>query len=212
MTARRGGSKDLRRRSASRPERKTILIFCEGEASEPDYLNALKRLPEIRSNTAISLVIDPTPGLPLDLVQKAVQRRRRDAEIDECWCVFDVEWPQHHPHLERALRIAAAEGVRVAISNPCFELWLILHFQDQAAFLHTHGAETISRRLDGRPGKRIDGAKYMQLRHDACDRAARLANLHRGNDSQFPDNNPSSTMHELLAAVERPQAEQDGRL
>ena len=81
MAARRAGSKDLRRRTASRPERKTILIFCEGEASEPDYLNALKRLPEIRSNTAISLVIDPSPGLPLDLVQKAVQRRRRDRRV-----------------------------------------------------------------------------------------------------------------------------------
>lgn len=76
MAQRRNNGKALRRKTASRPERKTVLIFCEGEASEPDYLNALKRLPEIRSNTAINLVIDPSPGLPLDLVQKAVQQKR----------------------------------------------------------------------------------------------------------------------------------------
>lgn len=202
MAQRRNNGKALRRKTASRPERKTVLIFCEGEASEPDYLNALKRLPEIRSNTAINLVIDPSPGLPLDLVQKAVQQKRRDSEIDECWCVFDVEWPKNHPNLERALRIAEAEGIGVAVSNPCFELWLILHFQDHTAFLHNRGAETISRRLDGRPGKRLDGAKYMPLRHDACGRAAGLATRHQQDGTEFPDNNPSSTMHELLAAIE----------
>ena len=204
MAGRRTGAKDLRRRTASRPERKTVLIFCEGEASEPDYLNAFKRLPEIRSNTAISLVIDPTPGLPLDLVDKAAQRLRRDPEVDECWCVFDVEWPQHHPHLDRALRMASAEGIGIAMSNPCFELWLILHFQNQAAFLNTRDAESTSRRLDGRSGKRLDGAKYMPHRHDACARAAELSTLHERNETVFPDNNPSSTMHKLLAAIEQP--------
>lgn len=203
MASRRKAPRDLRRRTASRPERKTVLIFCEGEASEPDYLNALKRLPEIRANAAVSLMIDPSYGLPLDLVTRAADRLRRDPEIDECWCVFDVEWPQHHPHLDQALKLAAAEGVRVAVSNPCFELWLILHFQDQAAFLHSRDAEAVSRRLDGRPGKRLDGAKYMPLRHDACDRAVRLTSRHERNDSSFPNDNPSSTMHELLAAIER---------
>jgi len=118
MAPRRSGGKDLRRRAASRPERKTVLIFCEGEASEPDYLNALKRMPEIRNSTAVNLVIDPSSGVPLDLVKKAALRKRSDAEIDECWCVFDVEWPKHHPNLDRALRIASAEGIGIAVSKP----------------------------------------------------------------------------------------------
>jgi hypothetical protein len=201
MTPRRGG-KDLRRRVASRPERKTVLVFCEGEASEPDYLNALKRLPEVRTNTAINLVIDPSPGLPLELVEKAAARKRADTEIDECWCVFDVEWPKHHPHLDRALRTAAAEGVGVAISNPCFELWLILHFQNHSGFLDNRAAERISQSLDGRAGKRLDGAKYLALRHDASRRAAGLIARHEQDGTTFPDNNPSSTMYELLAAIE----------
>lgn len=202
MAPRRSGGKDLRRRAAGRPERKTVLIFCEGEASEPDYLNALKRMPEIRNSTAINLVIDPSSGVPLDLVKKAALRKRSDPEIDECWCVFDVEWPKHHPNLDRALRIASAEGIGIAVSNPCFELWLILHFQDHSAFLDNRRAEIISRRLDGRPGKRLDGAKYMPLRQDACSRAADLIARHEQDGTEFPNNNPSSTMHELLAAIE----------
>jgi hypothetical protein len=176
------------------------VVFCEGEASEPDYLNALKRLPGVRSNTSISVEIDPGQGVPLTLVKRAVERRGDD-EVDECWCVFDVEWPQHHPNLDLAIRTAADHGIRLAISNPCFELWLILHFENQTAFMNTSAAERKSRKLDGRAGKRIDGPQYMERRHVAATRAASLTEMHLLNQSAFPNDNPSSTMYELLAAI-----------
>ncbi|MEV0793360.1 RloB family protein [Kribbella sp. NPDC050459] len=177
-------------------------MYCEGEASEPDYISALKRLPEIRGNTAINLIIDATAGVPLKLVEKAVARQQRDTEIDESWCVFDVEWPRHHPNLDRALRLAAAEGINVAVSNPCFELWLILHHQPHTGFLDNRGAEALSSRLDGRQGKRIDGAGYMKLRRDAYIRAEALADRHERDGTTFPNDNPSSSMYRLLAAIE----------
>jgi hypothetical protein len=181
------------------------VIFCEGEASEPDYLNGVKRQPQIRRNTSVEIEIDPTQGVPLTLVQSAIARQKHD-EIDECWCVFDVEWPRHHPHLDRALQLAQAHGIRVAVSNPCFELWLILHFQDQAAFLDTHQAESRSRTLDGRTGKVIDPADYLPRRQEACRRAAALKARHEKDGTRFPNDNPSSTVHDLLAALE-PSAE-----
>jgi hypothetical protein len=201
MPSRRTRPKDLRRKSANRPERRTVVIFCEGEASEPDYINALKRLPEIRANTSISIEIDPEQGVPLTLVKRAVERRRDD-EVDECWCVFDVEWPNNHPNLKQAIQLADLHGIRLAISNPCFELWLILHYEKQTAFMNTKAAERKSRSLDGRPGKRISAEHYMKNRRVASQRAMELTNLHMQNDSLFPRNNPSSTMWNLLAAIE----------
>ena len=150
----------------------------------------------------MDIVIDPTPGVPLTLVERAVARSKADPEIDECWCVIDVEWPEHHPNLARAIELAESEGIQLAISNPCFELWLILHFQDQTAFLDNRGAESLSRSLDGRVGKRVDGAKYMPLRQDASKRALSLLTHHQRNQTSFPDDNPSSTMHKLLAATD----------
>ncbi|PWU55774.1 RloB domain-containing protein [Micromonospora sp. S4605] len=201
MAPRRTRAKDLRRPVARRPERRTIVVFCEGEASEPDYINALKSLPEVRGNTAVTVEIDPRQGAPITLVQRAVARNE-DEEVDECWCVFDVEWPQNHPRLGEAIRLATAHGVRLAVSNPCFELWLILHFQEQTAFINTTEAERMSRRLDGRPGKRIDAMPYMAHRKDAARRAASLDERHARNQTVFPDDNPSSTMYQLLAAIE----------
>ncbi|RKT51830.1 RloB family protein [Saccharothrix australiensis] len=203
MTRRRTGGKGLRRKTATRPERKTIVVFCEGVASEPDYINALKRLPEIRGNTAISIEIDPGQGVPLTLVQLAIARAA-DEEVDECWCVFDVEWPKHHPNLQQAIRLAGEHGIRLAVSNPCFELWLALHFEDCTAHLHTAEAERRSRHLEGRTGKRIDAARYMPLRATAARRASALARRHARNRAESPHDNPSSSMYEFLAAVEPP--------
>jgi RloB-like protein len=201
MAGRRTRAKDLRRPAGGRRERKTVVLFCEGQASEPDYINGLKRLPAIRANTALVIEIDPQQGVPLTLVERAVERSRDD-EVDECWCVFDVEWPLNHPNLAQAIQLARANRIRLAISNPCFELWLILHLQDHTAFLDTAAAERRSRQLDGRPGKRIDAAVYLPLRRVAGERAARLAVRHERNGTAFPRDNPSSTMFELLRAVE----------
>ncbi|MET7999765.1 RloB family protein [Nonomuraea glycinis] len=201
MALRRTKGKDLRRKTAQRPERKTIVVFCEGEASEPDYINGLRRLPEIRANTSINIEIDPEPGVPMTLVKRAVERSYDD-EVDECWCVFDVEWPHKHPNLERAMLLAEESGIRLAVSNPCFELWLILHFENQTAFMNTKDAERKSRQLDGRSGKRIDADLYMMRRHAASQRAAVLAKRHQRNQSACPNDNPSSTMCDLIAAIE----------
>jgi hypothetical protein len=201
MGARRTRAKDLRRRTAVRSERKTIPVFCEGEASEPDYINELKRLPGIRGNAAISIEIATERGVPLTLVDLAINRSDDD-EVDECWCIFDVEWPKNHPHLKRAMTKAADREVRVIVSNPCFELWLILHFEDQTAFMNTDEAERRSRKLDGRAGKRIDASIYMPHRREAARRAVSLTQRHEQNRTFFPNDNPSSSMYEFLASVE----------
>lgn len=201
MTARRTRAKELRRGTASRPERKTVVVFCEGAATEPDYIRALKRLPNIRDNTAINIEIAPRQGVPFTLVKLAVERAADD-EVDECWCVFDVEWPKHHPNLDRALSLADQHDIKLAISNPCFELWLILHLDDHTSFIETKPADQLSRELDGRAGKHIDGDQYMPHRHTAARRAAALVRQHDQAGTEFPDDNPSSTMYEFLAAIE----------
>ena len=176
------------------------MVFCEGANSEPDYVNGLKRLPHIAENTALNLRIHPTQGVPLTLVQKAVEVGR-DREIDECWCLFDVEWPKHHPNLKSAVDLARAHKINLAISNPCFELWLILHHRTFGSFAYTDEVERTSRSLDGRSGKSIDPNVYMPLRKEAARRAERLAVRHEQGGTTFPHDNPSSGMYKFLRAI-----------
>lgn len=208
---RRAGARPLRRKVATRRPRKTLVVFCEGERTEPEYLGALKRQPSVRDVAAVDLRIETRHGggsVPRALVGMAIKARRKamdeEAEIDEFWCVFDVEWPRNHPGLGEALQQAHMNGIKLAVSNPCFELWLILHFQDHGSWLDNSQARRLRRQLDRSVGKGLEAAKYLPFTADAARRSAALERRHRQDGAVFPQDNPSSGMHRLIAAVEPP--------
>ncbi|MEV5198866.1 RloB family protein [Streptomyces sp. NPDC053720] len=72
----------------------------------------------------------------------------RWTEYDEVWCVIDVEAPVPHEGLTAALKLARQHGVEVALSNPCFELWLLLHFKDMSGYCTSAAAQRALERLD----------------------------------------------------------------
>jgi hypothetical protein len=195
VAIKRGQPKPLKRRVETRPELHTFLVFCEGDKTEPDYLNGLKRLPEVRHNAAIRIEIDTDHGVPLTLVQLAVDRRTRDDQerssaVDEYRCVFDVEWPMNHPNLDQAVTLARRHDINLAISNPCFEIWLLPHFKDHTKWTDTDTAEAESKKRDGRVGKRIDASVYLPKRAAAARRAAALATMHEKNRNPLPTRQP----------------------
>lgn len=181
-------------------------MLCEGKVSEPAYVRGLKRVPEIGGRTALTIELAPERDVPLPLVQAAIPYTSRE-EVDEVWCLFDVEHPHQHPHLDEALRLAEAYGIRVAVSNPCFEVWLVLHHRDwNRPGTTTHDAETAANACHGVNGKALDPAVILPLRHDAARRARALDTRHERDGTPFPRNNPSSGMHRFLDAVESREA------
>ena len=191
-------SGSLKRRVASRPERKTVVLFTEGTKSEPNYFEAVQRLPAVQQKTAIT--IDARHGVPITLVEAAAARAS-DPEIDEVWCVFDIECPQPHPRIRESPALARGAGVLLAVSNPCFELWLLLHECDRSAPVTTRDAESDSRHIEGRPGKAIDGGSYMPRIPQAVARARALDVKHDADGTNYPNDNPSSTVYHLLESV-----------
>jgi hypothetical protein len=66
------------------------------------------------------------------------QRRRSKNSFDSCfrvWAVFDRD---QHPNVAKALALAKHFGIDVAFSNPCFELWPVLHLEDFGAQMGRH--------------------------------------------------------------------------
>ncbi len=204
------GSRTLRRKVESRLPRKTLLVFCEGERTEPEYLNALKMEAAVREVASVEIRVARagSGAVPLTLVRRAVEASQRASiesdEIDEFWCVFDVEWPVKHPHLAEAVSLAGDHGIFLAISNPCFEVWLILHLKEHSAWLDNEQAMRLRRRLDQSAGKGLDPAKYMPHVDKASRRAEKLEDRHRRDNTSFPDDNPSSGMYRLVASVHVP--------
>ncbi len=84
----------------------------------------MKRQPAVRDVAAVDLRVETGYGgsVPKTLVSMAIDARSRaadeDGEIDEIWCVFDVEWPRNHPDLKETVDRARQCGIELAISNP----------------------------------------------------------------------------------------------
>lgn len=100
-------------------------MVCEGTYTEPLYFEAMRD--RLRLNT---LVIRATKGVdPRTLVNIASaedRREKRNGErFDSVYCVFDRD---SHPQFEDASNMALARGFKLARSWPCFEFWLLLHF------------------------------------------------------------------------------------
>jgi hypothetical protein len=195
---RRDRAKGLKRKTEIVPVRTTFRVYSEGKSTEPEYVDALRRLPIIADRVSIDISIEASGASPMTLVEMACNAKRTGLDIDYFWCVYDVESPQPHPHLDRARDMAASNGVHLAISNPCFELWLILHFADQTAYLSTDDAVRRRGELDGSDGKHLNPDLYMPAIQPAVRRAKSLAVKHALDGTRAHDDNPSSTFSEFV--------------
>ncbi len=141
MGARRRGSyeRKLQRPEPVRPASgETFLIVVEGKATEPAYLKKIRAKLSLKAFAVEIVHGDHTD--PIGIVKEAIAMRDRQAEragksavaepYDRVWVVFDRE-RQNHPRREqmpKALQLAAAHKIEVALSIPTFEYWLLLHY------------------------------------------------------------------------------------
>lgn len=133
-----------------------IIIACEGVESEPFYFNALAT-----KNSHIEVEILSREGkeqahsAPRHVLHQ-LQRFKRQHDLrkhDQLWMVVDVD--QWH-NLSEIGQQCMEEGFHLALSNPCFELWLLLHLrsldeysaEEQAQFLENRKVSSKRTRLD----------------------------------------------------------------
>jgi hypothetical protein len=174
-----------------------VLIVCEGERTEPQYLDGFRRACR-NPRVNIKTVSKRTP--PDGLVQEAVRLRDQaglDA-YDSVWCVFDVD---DHPGVESAGEKAGAAGVELAISNPCFELWLLLHFQDAPGMQGRRRIQAMLRKHVPSYDKAVDYATYASGHPHADGRAERLSRS--AERAAEPGRNPSTGVYRLTRMIEK---------
>ena len=120
--------------------RPVLHIFCEGSKTEPNYIEHYKDL-FCREKKA-SIVVEKTDKTtPVQLVETALQYKNSSyaGQNDEYWVVYDRESPVKYDEKfhQEARDKAKAGGVNIALSNVCFEVWLLMHFQPTCAACDT---------------------------------------------------------------------------
>ena len=155
----------------------------------------------------------PGAGVPYTIAEKAADRARQLGLVprshrkknsyedrDEVWAVFDRD---EHPHFDAAVELCKAHHIGVGRSNPCFELWLILHERDYDRYDHRHAAQAQLKAL--RPEYEIDGSKTpncndLVTRVEEAERRGE-AQLRRRDEEGNAFGNPSTTVWRLTSAI-----------
>lgn len=174
------------------------------QSPEPGYF---KRLKGQEQNRLLEVVIYPSGETPKTLVESAVDKKReaqREArsvrnnylKYDEVWCVFDVD---EHPRLPDAKQQARDNGIQLAISNPCFELWILLHFRDQTAHVHRHEAQRACQEYLPDYQKDVPFDALRPHYEDAVARARALD--HRQETAGDAGGNPSTGVYRLTERI-----------
>jgi hypothetical protein len=130
----------LNRNQPSRNPGQKIIIACEGSKTEPIYFESIRN--ELRSPTLKIIVLRHQGKTdPHSIIDRLIEERQvmKDEKAwtakDAAWAVFDGD-----EHIEKSLvnwqkAIAKAkkQNINLAITNPSFELWYLIHFQEHLA-------------------------------------------------------------------------------
>jgi hypothetical protein len=183
------------RRAPYRDPRPRILIVCEGVATERDYFDGFRRSSR---NQLVEVEIARKGGDPDFIVRRAkalreeadgAARRERDdfLRYEQVWCVFDRD---EHSHFDSAVGMARDNGIEVAASVPCFELWLLLHFREQPGAQNRHAMQALMKTIVTGFEKHLDFSEFEPGYDDAVRRARKLEEDARAAGEPF--RNPST--------------------
>lgn len=209
----RQAARELRRRTAQRQSAERLLIVCEGEKTEPLYLREIRqalRLPS--ANVQVQPAAWGTEPLRIvDYAKHLLTKGNRALEIhprsfDRVLTVFDRD--EHHTYHDALQRIAALNGrlendelvkvpFQAVVSVPCFELWLLLHFEDVSAPIHRD--EAVARLRAHLAGYAKGQGSHWGATRDRLDAATRRAEALVAAGRMAEDGiQPYTDMHELV--------------
>lgn len=196
-----------------RVEKKKVLISLEDTKSAKYYFEKLIQDKGLSGEVTFCDHIGTDPGN----VVRAILKHKDSAKYEKMWAVIDKD-DYSKSQINGAIDRARSLNIHVAISNECYELWILLHFKPVTAY--TNRAEL--RKQLNLKFKECFNLEYSKASQDVYQliigkqdyalKNARslIVNYVRENGVVDPfSNNPMTTIHEL---VEYLNAMRDGEL
>jgi hypothetical protein len=197
-----------------RPRKRTLLIQCEGQKTEPNYLDELCKACGVRQRMEIQVKRGKGQNAVVTVdsaVAEGNRRRLGEKVYDDVWCVLDVEHAAHEAKLTEAITLAEQHDIRLFLSNPSFEVWLIAHFERTKRDFADGGAAEAHldihwRRSFGGGYQKGDAKLYAKLAgrlNAALDNAQWvLENFHA--NASCRDSNASTEVYQLVRMLLQP--------
>jgi len=126
-----------------------VIIVCDGAKSEPIYFSNFKKR---NKPLQIEIVKNASGDNFNAMIKKALEAKKKYADGIESkcdvWCVTDVDVnygvqsneAARNSQLKMFEKEAKEHGFYIVLSNPCFELWFLLHFEYTSGHLKNYDA------------------------------------------------------------------------
>jgi len=197
---------DHGRKVLSREPYDIVLIVCEGEKTEPYYLEALRNILRL-SNANIRICGKECGSAPISVVDFALKEFNSNRGIyNKVYCVFDKDkHASFSAAKDKILATKLPDGatMHAIISVPCFEIWILLHFayttRSFTAAVHSSNCALVVSELKRHiPNYEKGNNNVYDLIRDntdiAIERAKQLETFHLTSGAD----NPSTKVYELI--------------
>ena len=161
----------LRRPFGERRYRKLFLISAEGIKTEPQYFAIFNSLQSILK---VNCLKGNHESSPLQVLEKMRAHIKEEGlkDSDEAWIVMDKDQWTDEQLVQLYIWSQKKDNYGFALSNPHFEYWLLLHFEDGKGISTSRDCLNRLRQHLSDYDKNIDAHKFTQERiGDAIRRA-----------------------------------------
>lgn len=198
---------DLDRKKQIRQRQPRVLIVCEDSKSSAYYFQDMAKAFGLSAVDVRGKECGSAPSSVLKYAEQEYEQEKPGDPYDRVYCVFDRD--QHRSFASTVEKISAletsGEPFFAITSTPCFELWLLLHFDYVSHPFPANKRSPCDQAISELRKKAIlDGYKkgiggiYAKLSgqkmHDAIKHSKRLL---RDNKKTGSDN-PETNVHELV--------------
>jgi hypothetical protein len=213
------------KRNFTRPEgnrdAKLIVIATEGRQTESIYFEGLSLFlsnPKVHVKVIEKLDDNSSPDEVLNQLKLFEEEYNLD-EADELWMVIDRDYQSWKPKMIKQVAQICHQkkGYYLALSNPAFELWLLLHFIDctnlsadeknkifenkkiKGKSSKTYNKKLLSDTVNGFNASKYDPCKFAQNYKIAIKNAIKLDSQPR---TRWPDY-LATRVHKLVQSISK---------
>lgn len=162
----------LTRQAGQRAARsKVIGVAYDGIRTEAEYVKGWARALGPRG-IALTPYFVKSGGNAKEAITAAITKLNRDGDIDEKWCICDVDDTSAEDMAE-ALQLAASSDINLCLSTRSFEVWIALHWEKISTAPVSNEKEAIAlvRKHYGKygtDGKWIPFSQLLERSEQAC--------------------------------------------
>lgn len=210
--ARKPQTSQLKRQLKNTPQKKLVLIYCNGE-TEKSYFQAIRDGERL---TGVTVEVFCSTSNRRSLVDEVAAKLKSKTHANpEVWVVFDVDskpdgkqinTSKINQEADKAVAECRRLKYKPVVSNDCFELWFCLHFEYCCS--HLHRKQLLDKVKEKIPAYKKGESVYKHLK-EHTDNAIKNAKKLCGDQPGYPDKyqvsqcQPFTNAHELVLRLRK---------